>query len=349
MVLGIMADKFPMPAAPPPDGVSPTPGGIEDGEGDMTPHGEEYTEGSDDSTPSGGASSDEINDVAKSEKEAGDASERVAGADGKAKGKSASNKPREVRHKSLRPANHAQDAEIESTDYSTLNSDGTWRDNYDPSNGGAGAYDRDGSEAFSVLRSAFPGAGRTFSTNPNGEPSIERWISRQPEMFQRRHDTGGRKGDVILIIDGSGSMDGRWQGYGHSITAGLIRCYRAGMLSRLRIILTQKSKLLVNENPKIGWADGVMTHGGTEGLDAAYRYIEREGWVDNPSVTTLVITDGDITDDVPCLRRCHAAGIYPVGAYVGNHSSVERVKAYFDHFITRTTPSALLAEITRIL
>lgn len=210
-------------------------------------------------------------------------------------------------------------------------------------------WDLDGEICSRALSVAFPGVAAHYSADPGGMVDLDRYMDRRPEMFKKNRRGYGKRGDVILIIDGSGSMNQAWRSYGMGITAGLIRLRRAGALRRLRVILTYGKHLRdFGDVTDLELPMHISCHASTEGLWAAYEHIARSGMIDSPDVQTIVITDGDIVDTHPSLQLAHAAGCYPVGVFLGQHHASDKVKAFFDQFIVRRDREALIDEVARL-
>jgi len=207
--------------------------------------------------------------------------------------------------------------------------------------------------AISTLRHAFPGkGGKRFTSNSTGEVSMERYLSRMPEMFTDKKGQGGRKCDVILLIDGSGSMRLPWHDYGYQITTALIALRDSGHLDRLRIVLTGSRRCLMLTHPTLDDATHMQPQGGGDGLWIAYKMIMAERWVEDPENTrVLVLTDGDLSYGcAPDKAGMNAAGIYPVGCYVGDPDNASKLTGdFFDRFLVRETLPDLLDGMVHLL
>jgi hypothetical protein len=338
------------PSKEPPPGSEPGAGGMPGGS--PSPDGSGGDMGMDNESTADGTSSDRadqseikrIRDIDGSKAPSGDMSEMTGSArdtgtfihDTSGKG-----------HEGLGPMKSAAGGNPLRVSYG----DGCFGANYDPKNG---AYpeqfnDAYGEKCADILRAAFPGLSAARTADPCGEVDMERFISRTPEMFIRKRPGYGKEGDVILVIDGSGSMSGRWRQYGASLMNGLVRLRRMGALRRLRVILTQsQSTRVFGEVTDYDTALKISCGANNEGLWAAYETIARDGMIDAPGIQTLVITDGDITDVHPSLALAHAAGFYPIGVFCGHHSKADKVRPFFDQFIARKTPEECWAEIARL-
>jgi hypothetical protein len=211
-------------------------------------------------------------------------------------------------------------------------------------------WDEHGEDAANRLRSAFPGGkGHRFTSNVTGECNIERYISRQPEMFEDRNADNGNHADIILVIDGSSSMRYRWYTYGLSITLGLMKLRDQGLIERLRVVVTGPYDVLMLANPTEEHIAKIEPDAGSEGLWAAYAAIREANWIEPDRTVVIVLTDGDITDADPDKARMHAAGVYPVGVYCGAAKAASRrVGKYFDSFIARATRDEMLDDIGRL-
>jgi hypothetical protein len=203
-----------------------------------------------------------------------------------------------------------------------------------------------------ILRTAFPGtAGKRLTSNPGGEVDLDRYISRTAEMFMDRKGPQGKKGDVIAIVDGSGSMKNVWREYGYQIVTALIHLRNTGHISRLRLIVTGSEKCLMLTHPTLDDASRISPNASVEGLWIAYEMMIKERWIEEPQNTrVLVLTEGCIGDAAPNRRAMNAAGVYPIGCYVGNYAAApEKVGKFFDRFLVRSTLNGLLAELARVL
>lgn len=336
-------DGLPLPAAheAPPEDLPATPGGASEGEGDLGLGNEPSPATAPDASETAAPSELEpIRDVTGLKES--DPSER----EGKSRDNGKATKHSDNRV-ALGPMKSARPADPPKISYGTKNSLGH---NYDP----AGylednAWDYDGDQCAKILGTAFPGISHAWSSDPGGAVDIDRYLDRTPEMFRRPVRGYGKRGDVILVVDGSGSMNEAWRQYGIGITAGLIRLRRAGALKRLRILLTYGSGLRdFGDVTDLELPRRINCHASTEGLWAAYEHIAGTGMIDSPDVQVLVLTDGDITDTHPSLPLAHAAGCYPVGIFVGEHRKAEAVRAFFDQFIARPDRLQVLDEVARL-
>jgi hypothetical protein len=206
--------------------------------------------------------------------------------------------------------------------------------------------------AVAILKTAFRGTGgKRFRSDVTDSVDVDRYISRVPEMFVDKRGDTGRKADIILIIDGSGSMNDPWRQYGYAITTALISLRDSGHVSRLRIVVSSPSSCLMLTHPVLTDAMRISPNASYEGLWIAYESIVKQRWISEPQNTTLlVLTDGNITDNKPSKRLMHAAGVYPIGIYVGEpeHAN-EATGDYFDRFLVRPSLRSLLAEMSRTI
>jgi hypothetical protein len=211
-------------------------------------------------------------------------------------------------------------------------------------------WDITGEDSAQRLRSAFPGGkGRRFTSNATENCNIERYLSRQPEMFECRNADGGTYADIVLIIDGSASMRNKWYAYGLSITLGLLRLRDQGIIERVRLVVTGPYDVLLIAHPTEEHVAKIEPDAGSEGLWCAYIAIVEAGWIEAEKTHVIVLTDGDITDADPDKDKMHAAGVYPVGVYRGPaRLASRRVGKYFDSFIARESRDELLDDIGRL-
>lgn len=189
------------------------------------------------------------------------------------------------------------------------------------------------------------------TSSPSRHLNIKGYALGSTSLYRSRKDEGSRRKRVALVLDCSGSMDGKPMQEGKILIAALNHIAKRGKISGDIILSAVTEGGAKWQRFALPIADAVIDRfqgfGNAEGLEYAIRANEV---ILRQADTVFVYTDAELCDADVDKARLHQRGLYTVGLYCSDtQESAESLMKYFDQCVVRENVESLLDALFKTL